>query len=85
MGRTTVVTFSSNHAWGVLGGVQSLTDPAFARVVLKRLKEFSGKIPPYYQMVFKVRYRDGTPTNASYVTHRVLTMTQISTEGRVAH
>ena len=80
MGRTTVVTFSSNHAWGVLGGVQSLTDPAFARVLLKRLKEPSGKIPLYYQMVFKVRYRDGTPTNASYVTHRVLALTQNAVE-----
>jgi hypothetical protein len=76
MGRTTVMTFSSNHAWGVLGGIQSLTDPAFVRGLLKRLREPSGTLPPYYQIVFRIRYRDGTPTNASYVTHRVLTPTQ---------
>jgi len=72
------MTFSSNHAWGVIGAVQSLTDPAFARVLVKKLRESSGKIPRYYQVVFKIKYRDGTPTNASYVTHRVLSPTQIS-------
>ena len=76
MGRTTVMTFSSNHAWGVLGGIQSLTDPAFARALLKKLRDRSGNLPPYYQIVFRIRYRDGTPTSASYVTHRVLTATQ---------
>ena len=80
MGRTTVVGFSGNHAWGVIGAVQSLTDPAFARTVVTKLKLPSGEIPRYYQMVIKIRYRDGTPTNASYVTHRALTLTQNSVE-----
>ena len=82
LGRTTVVTFASNHKWGVIGGVQSLTDPAFARVLVKKLKEPSGKVPAYYQIVFRIRYRDGTPTNTSYVTHRVLAITQNSSEVR---
>jgi hypothetical protein len=60
MRRTTVMTFSSNHAWGVIGGVQSLTDAAFARVLVKKLRESSGKIPLYYQVVFKIEYRDGS-------------------------
>ena len=74
------MTFSSNHAWGVIGAVQSLTDPAFTRVLVKKLRESSGKIPLYYQVVFKIEYRDGTPTNTSYVTHRVLTLTQNSND-----
>ncbi len=82
LGRTTVVTFSSIHKWGVIGGVQALTDPAFARMVLDKLKDPSGKIPHYYQIVFRVKYRDGTLTSASYVTHRVLAMTQNSVEAR---
>jgi hypothetical protein len=80
MGRTTVLTFSSNHAWGVLGGIQSLTDPAFVRVLIKKLRDASGKMPRYYQIVLGIKYRDGTPTSASYVTHRVLTMTQSAVE-----
>lgn len=85
MGRTTVVGFSGNHAWGVIGAVQSLTDPAFARTVVTKLRLPSGEIPPFYQIVIKIRYRDGTPTNASYVTHRALTLTQNSIETRDAN
>ena len=80
MGRTTVLTFSSNHAWGVLGGIQSLTDPAFVRGLVRKLRDASGKMPLYYQIVLGIRYRDGTPTSASYVTHRVLSMTQNAVE-----
>jgi hypothetical protein len=84
LGRTTVMTFSSNHAWGVIGGVQSLTEPGFARTVVKKLREASGKIAPYYQIVFRISYRDGTPTNASLVAYRVLPLTQSSMEAKTA-
>jgi hypothetical protein len=80
MGRTTVLTFSSNHAWGVIGGIQSLTDASFAVGLVKKLKEASGSIPAYYQIVFMIRYRDGTPTSASYVTHRVLNAAEVKTQ-----
>jgi hypothetical protein len=82
LGRTKVISFAGNHAWGVIGGVQSLTDPAFAGVVVRKLKESSGELPPYYQLIIKIKYRGGTPTNASYVTHRTLTLTQSSEEPR---
>jgi hypothetical protein len=80
MGRTTVMGFSGNHAWGVIGSVQSLTYPAFARTLVKKLRASSGEIPSYYQIVIKIRYRDGTPTEASYVTHRVLNPTENSSD-----
>jgi hypothetical protein len=82
MGRTTVLTLSGNHSWGLLSSVQSLMEPAFARVLVEKLKEPSGRIPSYYQLVLRVKYRDGTPTNASYVTHRALTLTQNSVDAR---
>jgi len=84
MGRTTVVTFSSNHAWGVLGGIQALTDPAFVHGLVNKLREASGAMPAYYQIVLRIRYRDGTPTSASYVMHRVLAVTQ-SPQTRAEH
>jgi hypothetical protein len=80
LGRTTVVTFSSNNKWGVIGGVQSLTDPAFARVIVGKLRPPSGKMPAYFQLVLRMKYRDGTLTHVSYVTHRALTMSQSSVE-----
>jgi hypothetical protein len=75
LGRTKIESFTGNRAWGVIGAVQSLTDPAFARVIAQKLREPSGEIPPYYQVVIRIRYRDGTPTNASYVVHRTLALT----------
>jgi hypothetical protein len=83
-GRTTVVTFASNRKWGVVGGVQALVDPSFTRVVVQKLRESSGKLPPYYQVVFRIKYRDGKLTSASYVTHRVLALTQTSAEAGIS-
>jgi hypothetical protein len=74
LGRTTVVTFSSHNKWGVIGGVQSLTDPAFAKVIVEKLRAQSGKMPSYFQLVLRMKYRDGTLTHVSYVTHRALTV-----------
>ncbi len=83
-GRTTVVTFASNRKWGVVGGVQALVDPSFTRVLVQKLSEPSGKLPPYYQVVFRIKYRDGKLTSASYVTHRVLALTQVSAEAGIS-
>jgi hypothetical protein len=84
-GRTTVATFASNRKWGVVGGVQALVDPSFTRVLVQKLREPSGKLPPYYQVVFRIKYRDGKLTSASYVTHRVLALTQTSAEAAFSH
>ena len=75
LARTKIQSFTGNRAWGVIGAVQSLTDPAFARVIAEKLRQPSGEIPPYYQVIIRIRYRDGTPTNASYVVHRALALT----------
>jgi hypothetical protein len=83
-GRTTVVTFASNRKWGVVGGVEALVDPSFTRVLVQKLREPSGRLPPYYQVVFRIKYRDGKLTSASYVTHRVLTLTQISADAGIS-
>jgi len=72
LGRTKVASFTGSRSWGVIGAVQSLTDPTFAREIVQRLSKSSGKVPPYYQVILRIRYRDGTPTTASYVTHRAL-------------
>jgi len=78
LGRTRVVIIAGTQASGLIGGVQSMTDPAFARVVIRKLREPSGDIPAYFQIVIKIRYRDDTPTYTSYVTHRKVALTQNS-------
>ena len=76
--RTKVISFTGNSSWAVIGGVESLTDPAFAREASEKLKDRSGEIPPFYQIVIRIGYRDGTPTNTSWVTYRALTLAQNS-------
>jgi hypothetical protein len=79
LGRTTVASFTGGGPWGVVGAMESLLDPAFAKVVTRKLAGASGTMPKSYQIVVRVRYRDGTPINAAYVTHRVLAVGQNST------
>lgn len=75
LGRTTVASFTGGFGWGVIGAIQSLTDAGFARDAVQRLKSPSGVMPRYYQMVMKIKYREGTPTEAYCVAQRALTLT----------
>jgi hypothetical protein len=73
VGNTTVESITDNRtSWGNMGAVQFLTDPEFARILSERLRSPSGQIPSYYQVVLKVRCREGVATEISYVLHRVL-------------
>jgi len=76
LGRTTVASFTGGGAWGAFGAIQSLMDPSFARVLVSKMMDSSGQMPGSYQVVLRIQYRDGTPTNVSYVTHRSLPPTQ---------
>lgn len=69
-------SFTSARTWGRQGAIQAFTDPALARLLLQRIKTPSGEIPPYFQIVLKVKFRDTVPVNISYVMHRVITLLQ---------
>jgi hypothetical protein len=75
LGRTTVASFTGGFGWGVIGAIQSLTDAGFARDAVQRLKGPMGVMPRYYQLVMKIKYREGTPTEAYCVAQRALTLT----------
>jgi hypothetical protein len=81
LGRTRVISFANNRVWAGPGAVQSLTDPAFARVVVEKLRGAGRQVPPFYQLVIRISYRGGTAVSSSYVTHRVLTVTRNSADG----
>jgi len=72
IGNNVVESITSGRTWGNMGAVQFLTDPAFARILVKKLQTPSGSIPRYYQIVLKVRYRNGVSTEISYMMHRDL-------------
>ena len=72
LGKTSVLSFTSNRTWGRLGAIRGYTDPAFARLLVQKMTKPSGEFPRAYQVVLKVEFRDGVPTNVSYVLHHEL-------------
>lgn len=69
-GNTEVMTFASNSTFGRLGAVNALTDPAFAHVVAARMRTPAGQIPKYFQVLLRVKYKGGVPTDTTYLLHR---------------
>jgi hypothetical protein len=71
--RTTEIeSFTSNRTPGRLAAVGSFTNPAFAHALVAKLRKPSGELPRYYQIVLKVKYKAGVPTETSYVLHHEL-------------
>jgi hypothetical protein len=67
-----VRTFTSPTPSPRAGALASLTDPAVAREIWTKMKDASGRIPQNFQLVLRMKYRDGIITRTEYVTHRVL-------------
>ncbi len=72
-GNGEVLYLSGNRVGAITGGVQAFTDPKFAATLVSEMKDASGKLPPYYQVVLKVRSMDDMPIEIRYVLHRALT------------
>ncbi len=73
LGNTTIQTFTSSRTWGRQGAIQAFTDPGLAGMLTGKLKNRAGEIPQDYQLVLKVKFTQGIPTQISYVLHRDLT------------
>lgn len=73
LASTVIRSFSSSRTWGRAGAVEVFTDPALGRILVSKLRNSSGQIPCYYQIVVRVKFIDGIPTDVSYVLHRDLT------------
>jgi len=71
-GNTDVETFASNSTFARVGAVNAFTDPAFARMLVGKMRGTSGHIPRYFQVLLKVKYKGGVPTETSYILHRSL-------------
>ncbi len=73
LGNGVIQTFTSSRTWGREGAVQAFTNPALARALVNKLRKSSGQLPRYYQVVVRVKFADGIPTDVEYVLHRDLT------------
>jgi hypothetical protein len=72
VGRTDVESFTSNRAAGYLGAVQWMTSPDLAKLVAGSLRNASGQVPQYYQVLLKIGFKEDVPTEASVVLAREL-------------
>jgi hypothetical protein len=75
-GKGQILSLSGNQISSVMAGAQALTDPSVARMLIARMQTASGSIPPYFQVVLRVRSMDGVPTEISYMFHRELAITK---------
>ena len=72
-GNGEVLYLSGNRVGSITGGVHAFTDPEFAQTLVTQMKDGSGRLPQYYQVVLKVRSMDNMPIETKYVLHRSLT------------
>jgi len=67
-----IITFTSNSAPARLGAVQWFTTASGAKELVEKLGEPTGRVPANYQVILKVKFKEGVPTETSYVKHRQL-------------
>jgi hypothetical protein len=72
-GQSEIESFTSNRSAGYLSAVQWFTDANFAKTLEGHLLQVGGgKMPRSYQVLLRVRFRDGVPTGTEYVLGREL-------------
>ena len=73
LGNTDVESFTSNRAAGYVAAVQWFTDANLTRVLTGRLRSsFGGRMPRYYQVLLRVKFKDEVPLETTFVTSREL-------------
>jgi hypothetical protein len=73
LGSNDVESFTSNHSAGYVAAVKAFTDPNFARLVVDKLRQTSGgRMPRYYQVLLKIKFNDGVPTETTCMLTREL-------------
>jgi len=79
LGTGDIECFNSNHNPGTMGAVLAFTTPELARMLVAKLRKPDGRLPPYYQILLSVKFKDTVPTGITYVTH-----CELHTEGHDA-
>lgn len=72
-GNSDILAFASNSTFARVGAVEAFTSPAFAGTMVANLRQGAPAIPRYFQVLLRVRYKGGVPTETTYVLSRPLT------------
>jgi hypothetical protein len=62
---------AGNASPDTLAAAEWLTQPVRAKELVRRLRQPSGEIPRYFQVVIRVTFKQGIPVESSYVFHHV--------------
>jgi hypothetical protein len=71
-GAGELLMIAGNASPDTLAAAEWLTQPWHARELVARLRQPSGEMPRYFQVVLKVEFKQGIPVQSSYVFHHVL-------------
>lgn len=73
MGSNDVESFTSNRSAGYVAAVKAFTNPEFVQPLVTKLKQAcGGRMPVYYQVLLRVKFKDEVPTEITYVLAREL-------------
>ncbi len=79
-GQGDIETFTSNSAPAGVGAVQWYSSPEHADYLVAKLRGRNSHIPRYYQIILRVKFKGGVPTETSYVLHRELRLAPSSSK-----
>jgi hypothetical protein len=67
-----LLVIAGNASPDTFAAAEWLTQPLRARELALHLRNSSGRIPRYFQVVIKVGFKQGIPVESSYVFHHVV-------------
>ncbi len=71
-GAGELLIVAGNGSADTMAAADWLTQPWHARELVAKLRDSSGKMPRYFQVVLKVAFKQGIPVQSAYVFHHVL-------------
>jgi hypothetical protein len=71
-GEGHLLVIAGNASADTFAAGQWLTEPLRAAELANRMRNGSGQLPTYYQIVLRVAFKQGIPVNSSYVLHHVI-------------
>jgi hypothetical protein len=72
-GGNHIESFTSSRSAGYIAAVKAFTDPQLARVITENLKkESGGRVPPYFQVLLRVKFKAEVPTATDCLLTRTL-------------
>ncbi|HEY0263983.1 MAG TPA: hypothetical protein VGC07_05620 [Granulicella sp.] len=63
LGNNNIESFTSNRSAGYIAAVKAFTDPGLAQNIVTKLKQQSGgRVPRYFQVLLRVKFKNEVPT-----------------------